>query len=77
MSATRPKLPSVLQSQPAVQDASTTQDQVNTGLARATNPTEYVPRYGPGVVHHDGALCRLQPTVSVSRARHVPQEARS
>ncbi|KAI0308282.1 hypothetical protein B0F90DRAFT_1807503 [Multifurca ochricompacta] len=37
---TRPKLPSVLQSQAAVQDVSTTKDQINTGLAKATNPSE-------------------------------------
>ncbi|KAI0003759.1 hypothetical protein BJV74DRAFT_972464 [Russula compacta] len=40
MTTARPKLPSVLPSQPAVQDASTTRDQINSGLAKATNPTE-------------------------------------
>ncbi|KAI9452547.1 hypothetical protein BJY52DRAFT_1124281 [Lactarius psammicola] len=40
MATARPKLPSVLPSQPAVQDVTTTKDQINTGLARATNPTE-------------------------------------
>ena len=60
MSIARPKLPSVLPSQPAVQDGkyilsclgrymlyyhivvSTTKDEINTGLARATNPAECV-----------------------------------
>ena len=58
---TRPKLPSVLPSQPALQDGmcirlslvdtrhyrmlvSTTKDQINTGVARATNPVECVER---------------------------------
>ncbi|KAI0257058.1 hypothetical protein BJV78DRAFT_1116135 [Lactifluus subvellereus] len=40
MTTSHPKLPSVLPSQPAVQDACTTKDQINTGLARATNPAE-------------------------------------
>ncbi|KAI0294940.1 hypothetical protein BC826DRAFT_297594 [Russula brevipes] len=40
MTTAHPKLPSVLPSQPAVQDTSTTKDQINTGLARATNPAE-------------------------------------
>ncbi|KAH9964253.1 hypothetical protein BC827DRAFT_1189956 [Russula dissimulans] len=40
MTTTRPKLPSVLPWQPAVQDVTTTKDQINTGLARATNPAE-------------------------------------
>jgi hypothetical protein len=62
MSITRPKLPSVLPSQPALQDGmyippcvgrympcyriivSTTKDEINTGLARATNPVECVER---------------------------------
>ena len=61
MSTVRPKLPSVLPSQPAMQDGkfispyniymscyrmevSTTKDQINTGLARATNPAECVER---------------------------------
>lgn len=62
MSIARPKLPSVLPSQPAVQDGmytlsclgrymlyyhivvSTTKDEINTGLARATNPVECVER---------------------------------
>ena len=60
MTTARPKLPSVLPSQPAIQDGmfisshmsiymscyrmvvSTTKDQISTGLARATNPAEYV-----------------------------------
>lgn len=40
MSTARPKLPSVLPSQPALQDVSTTKDEIDTGLARATNPAE-------------------------------------
>jgi hypothetical protein len=63
MSTTRPKLPSVLPSQPALQDgmyilscsgrymscyrmvvSTATKDQINTGLARATNPVEWVGR---------------------------------
>lgn len=62
MSIARPKLPSVLPSQPALQDGmyifkkgrympcyyrivvSTTKDETNTGLARATNPVECVER---------------------------------
>src|SRR6267154_528971 len=62
MSIVRPKLPSVLPSQPALQDGtyirsclgrympcyrivdSTTKDEINTGLARATNPVECVER---------------------------------
>ncbi|KAH9960796.1 hypothetical protein BGW80DRAFT_1182080 [Lactifluus volemus] len=43
MTTARPKLPSVLPSQPAVQDVSTTKDQINTGLARATNPQSVTP----------------------------------
>ncbi|KAI0066488.1 hypothetical protein BV25DRAFT_1820445, partial [Artomyces pyxidatus] len=35
-----PKLPSVLPSQPAIQDATTTKDQIASGLARVTNPSE-------------------------------------
>ncbi|RPD82329.1 hypothetical protein L226DRAFT_528507 [Lentinus tigrinus ALCF2SS1-7] len=35
-----PKLPYVLPSVPAVQDADTTSEQVNAGTARVTNPTE-------------------------------------
>ncbi|PIL31721.1 transcription factor [Ganoderma sinense ZZ0214-1] len=35
-----PKLPSVLPVVPAVQDVTTTAEQVNSGMARITNPTE-------------------------------------
>lgn len=62
MSIARPKLPSVLPSQPALQDGmcirscvgryctwhaivvSTTKEEINTGVARATNPVEWVER---------------------------------
>ncbi|KAI9461180.1 hypothetical protein F5148DRAFT_983118 [Russula earlei] len=36
----RPQLPSVLPWQPAVQDVSTRKEEIETGLAKATNPAE-------------------------------------
>ncbi|KDQ63366.1 hypothetical protein JAAARDRAFT_147606 [Jaapia argillacea MUCL 33604] len=38
--ANQPRLPSVLPSAPALQDVTTTPEQLNSGLARVTNPTE-------------------------------------
>ncbi|KAI0046600.1 hypothetical protein FA95DRAFT_1349114 [Auriscalpium vulgare] len=38
--AAHPKLPSVLPSQPAIQDGISTKEQIATGAARVTNPSE-------------------------------------
>ncbi|GJE87567.1 hypothetical protein PsYK624_036500 [Phanerochaete sordida] len=38
--AVQPSLPSVLPSAPALQDVTTTPQQVNAGVARVTNPSE-------------------------------------
>ncbi|KAA1468073.1 hypothetical protein DENSPDRAFT_833256 [Dentipellis sp. KUC8613] len=38
--SSHPKLPSVLPSRPALQDVTTTPDQIATSVARVTNPSE-------------------------------------
>ncbi|KAI0963951.1 hypothetical protein AcW1_000892 [Taiwanofungus camphoratus] len=85
MSQQHPSLPSVLPSAPALQDVTTTPEQLQSGLARVTNPAEYVILRLSSLAHRPARTQdthihlrnqQLLQALPLQRPPHAPPQAR-